>query len=117
MKENPLFSLDILRDDWIPRLNVNFKLGDAFQRICRDLLRHSLNNDPALAPVQLVPFPTPGADGAVDSYGYGDTDKRLIIECKKNESLDLAENSLTELGNKLKEYLEKPGAQNSRFGL
>ncbi len=117
MKENPVFSLEILRDDWIPRLNANFKLEDAFQRICHDLLQHRLNNDPALAPVQLVPFPTPGADGAVDSYGYGDADKRLIIECKKNETLDLAEDSLTDLGSKLKKSLEKPGAQNSRFGL
>jgi hypothetical protein len=117
MKENPLFSLEILRDDWLPRLNANFKLEDAFQRICHDILHHRLNNDPTLAPVQLVPFPTPGADGAVDSYGYGDADKRLIIECKKNNTLVQAKKELKKLGKNLKKSLEKSGAQNSRFGL
>ncbi|MCX6583748.1 MAG: hypothetical protein NT166_26530, partial [Candidatus Aminicenantes bacterium] len=108
------FALKILRENKLRELNENMPKADAFQRLCYDLLVQDFKDRGST--VRWSPYRTAGQDGAVDISGEDDLHQLFIAECKKNDSPELAENSLRELSNTLMRNLEKAGAPDSLYG-
>lgn len=105
------FSLDILRRDKRRTFSRDFTEGDAFQQLCFDLLTHEFKDKN----IKLTLYPTKGRDGGVDISGEGSDHNRIIVECKKNNTPQYAQNELNVLKSTLEKNLSKPGAPGSLY--
>ena len=105
------FSLNILRKDKRQKFSRDFTEGDAFQQLCFDLLTHDFKDKS----VRLTLYPTKGRDGGVDISGEDSHHNKIIIECKKNNELQYAQNALNKLKKTLQENLSEPGASESLY--
>jgi hypothetical protein len=105
------FSLDILRRDKRQTFSRDFSEGDAFQQLCFDLLTREFKDKG----IRLTLYPTKARDGGVDISGEDSNHNKIIIECKKNNTPQYAQNALNELKNTLEESLRKPDAPGSLY--
>lgn len=105
------FSLDILRRDKRQEFSRDFTEGDAFQQLCFDLLTHDFKNKG----IRLTLYPTKGPDGGVDISGEDSNHNKIIIECKKNNTIEDAQKALNDLKSTLLKSLGKPEASESRY--
>ena len=101
------FCLDIFREEI--KKQYNHEIENIFQQLCFDLLTSEYPQ------YSFVPFPTAGQDGSIDHYAFTDDGKKVIVECKKNNTKENAANALSQLKTKLLENLAKNEAKNNLY--
>ena len=100
------FSLDIFRNDI--KKEYNSEEAEIFQDMCFDLLSYQKKDE------EFTPFLTKGKDGSIDHYVFNSLNENIIIECKKNNTYELAKSALSQLSTKLTKSL---ASENSKTNL
>jgi len=103
------FNIDIFRED--RKRDFNSDVADIFQQLSFDLIYDEKKDED----ITFHPFKTAGKDGSIDHYGYRSNGDKIIIECKKNNTLKNATSALTALETKLKKSLADPKAKTNLY--
>jgi hypothetical protein len=109
------FSLDWIRSDRKEKLSKVHPEADAFQQMCGNILCDPVYKEFSGLNLNLVSFPTQGADGAIDHFAFMNPEDTTIIECKKNNSVDNCLDEIDKLKEKLLRNLGKKGAEKTLY--
>ena len=99
------FNIDIFRED--RKRDFNSNVADIFQQLSFDLIASEKQDENII----FHPFKTAGKDGSIDHYAYHKNGNKIIIECKKNDTLKNANSAVKALETKLKKSLALPKAK------
>lgn len=73
------FHLDIFKKNIREQYNHEIR-ENIFQQLCLTCYPQNFQD------IHFIPFPTAGQDGSIDHYAFTDDGKKVIVECKKNNT-------------------------------